>query len=186
MTLFFMSLHFYVSIKLFYSHFCAIYNQYSVSIPWTYGSGSGRLKIDTDSDPQPCLEHLKVQCHEIFIFRFFIKNQFLLVLSTSTRTLVLPGTAPKGAIAPTPDILPAIIPGRLTAAEEDTQEAVVMAEAEATAENAAAATSWEGSPAEVGDCLGTAGRAVPHSTWKPFLASAHCSPNYCPIYSYCK
>jgi hypothetical protein len=88
-------------------------------------------------------------------------------LPTSTRTPVLPGTAPKGAIAPTLDIPPAIIRGRLTVAEEDTKEAVAMAEAEATAENVAAATSWEGSPAEVGDGPGTAGRAVPHSIWKP-------------------
>ncbi len=43
----------------------------------------------------------------------------------------------------------------------------MTAEAEATVENAAAATSWEGSPAEAGVGPGTAGRAVPHSSWKP-------------------
>ena len=87
--------------------------------------------------------------------------------SPSTRIPVQPGIVLKGAIAPTLDIPPATIRGRLTVAEEDTKEAVVMAEAEATAENAAAAISWEGSPAEVGDGPGTAGRAVPHSMWKP-------------------
>ncbi len=33
--------------------------------------------------------------------------------------------------------------------------------------NAAAATSWEGSPAEAGVGPGTAGRAAPHSIWRP-------------------
>ncbi len=88
------------------------------------------------------------------------------VLSTITRTLELPGIAPKGATVPIPDILQATIRGRLTAAGVDTKEAVVTAEAEDTAVNAAAATSWEGSPAEAGVGPGTAGRAVPHSTWK--------------------
>jgi hypothetical protein len=87
-------------------------------------------------------------------------------LATSTRTLELPGTAPKGATVPIPDILPATIRGRPTAAGVVTKEAAATAEAEATAENAAAATSWEGSPAEAGAGPGTAGRAVPHSTWK--------------------
>jgi hypothetical protein len=88
-------------------------------------------------------------------------------LSTMTRTLELPGIAPKGATVPIPDILQATIRGRPTAAGVDTKEAAVTAEAEAMAENAAAATSWEGSPAEAGVGPGTAGRAVPHSTWKP-------------------
>ena len=101
--------------------------------------------------------------------------------STSTRTTVQPGTAPKGAIAPTPAIPPATIRGRLTVAEEATKEGVGMAEAVATAENAAAAISWDGSPAEGGVGPGTAGRAVPSSTWKKVSASSNCSPAYCLI-----
>ncbi len=101
--------------------------------------------------------------------------------SPSTRIPVQPGIVLKGAIAPTPDIPPATIRGRLTVAEEATKEGVGMAEAVATAENAAAAISWDGSPAEGGVGPGTAGRAVPSSTWKKVSASSNCSPAYCLI-----
>ena len=99
-------------------------------------------------------------------------------LVTSTRTLAVPVTAPKGATAPIPDTLPATTRGRPTAAGVVTKEAAATAEAEATAVNAAAATSWEGSPAEGGDGPGTAGRAVPHSLWKPVSASSNRSLQY--------
>ncbi len=89
------------------------------------------------------------------------------VLPVSTRTTVQPGTDHKGATTPTPATPTATIRGLLTGAEEATKEEEGMAEAVAIAESAAAATSWEGSPAEGGDGPGTAGKAVPHSLWKP-------------------
>ena len=98
-------------------------------------------------------------------------------LATSTRTLVVPVTAPKGATAPIPDTLPATTRGRPTAAGVVTKEAAATAEAEATAVNAAAATSWEGSPAEAGAGPGTAGRVVPHFTRKTASSASHCNPD---------
>jgi hypothetical protein len=78
----------------------------------------------------------------------------------STHTLVLPGTAPKGATTQTLATPPATARG-LPIGAEATKEAEGMAEAEAMAESVAAATSWEDSPAEGGGGPGTAGKAGP-------------------------
>ena len=79
----------------------------------------------------------------------------------STRTLVLQGTAPKGATTQILATPPATVSGLPTGAEEATKEAEGMAEAAAMAESVAAATSWEVCPAEGGGGPGTAGKADP-------------------------
>ncbi len=70
----------------------------------------------------------------------------------STRTLVLPGTAPKGATTQTLVTPPATARGLPTEAEATT-EAEGMPEAEATAESVAAATHGRSAPPRVGAAL---------------------------------